>query len=264
MDIFNIKALVIAFLVFVPLERLFGLHAEQKVFRRGFTRDVVYALVNGIIIKSGLILLIVAAMGTVGLLVPSTLHDAVAGQPIWLQVAEIIFIADLGFYFAHRAFHAVPFLWRFHAIHHSIEELDWLVAYRIHFVDLTLTKAASLIPVALLGFDVAAIGLFGLLFHAHGLLQHANLKISFGPLRWIIASPQFHHWHHANARAAYDKNFAGQLAFLDTLFGTMHLPGNDVPNRYGIDHAIEGNYFQQLIHPFVSKAKTNDAVVRDA
>ena len=263
-DIFNIKALVIAFLIFVPLERLFGLHAEQKVFRRAFAGDVVYWLVNGIIIKGSLILLITVAMATVGRLMPLMLQEAVAGQPIWLQVIEIIVIADLGFYFAHRGFHAVPFLWRFHAIHHSIEELDWLATNRVHFVDLTLTKAASFVPIALLNFDMTAVGLFALLSYAHGLLLHANLKINFGPLKWIIASPQFHHWHHANAQAAHDKNYAGQLAFLDALFGTIHLPGNEVPKRYGIADPVQGHYFQQLIHPFIPKTKSDDTITRQA
>src|SRR6185437_12233075 len=196
----------------------------------------VYALINGFVIKGALILVISAATASVGLLIPSSLTAAVAAQPSWVQVCEIIVIADIGFYFAHRAFHGIPLLWRFHAIHHSIEELDWLAAHRAHSLDQTLTKAASLIPVALLGFQIEAIGIWAAIFHAHGLLLHANVRIGFGPLRWLIASPQFHHWHHANEQSAYDRNFAGQLSFLDLIFGTVHLPhDSSTPDRYGID-----------------------------
>ncbi|TIU26733.1 MAG: sterol desaturase family protein, partial [Mesorhizobium sp.] len=148
--------------------------------------------------------------------------SAVSSQPLWLQLIEIIVIADVGLYWAHRAFHAVPFLWRFHAIHHSIEELDWLAGHRIHPVDQILTKSVSLVPVFLLGFSNSAIALFALIFQAHALLLHANVRLNIGPIRWLIASPQFHHWHHANERAAYDKNFAAQLSFIDKLFGTMY------------------------------------------
>jgi sterol desaturase/sphingolipid hydroxylase (fatty acid hydroxylase superfamily) len=252
-DIFNVKGLLIAFLVFVPLERLLPLHREQRLLRRLFVTDVVYALVNGVLIKAGLVLLVAAAVATLGLVVPAGLKAAIAGQPTWLQVAEIIVIADLGFYWAHRAFHAVPALWRFHAIHHSIEELDWLAAHRVHPIDQTLTKAASLIPFVVLGYAGEAIVLFALIYHAQAFLLHANVRIPFGKLRWVIASPQFHHWHHAKERAAYDKNFAGQLSILDALFGTLHLPGTSVPQRYGVDDPVSGNYVGQLAYPFLRR-----------
>jgi sterol desaturase/sphingolipid hydroxylase (fatty acid hydroxylase superfamily) len=252
-DVFNLKGLLIASLIFVPLERVLPLHRGQKIFRRRFLTDVVYALVNGVLIRVGLAVLIVAAMSTVGIAVPAGVRAAVAGQATWLQVAEIIVIADLGFYGAHRAFHAVPVLWRFHAIHHSIEELDWLAAHRVHPIDQTLTKAASLIPFILLGYSHGAIALFALVYQAHAFLLHSNVRVPFGPLRWVVASPQFHHWHHANERAAYDKNFAGQLSLLDALFGTLHLPGSQVPERYGIDDRISGNYIANLAYPFVRR-----------
>jgi len=257
MDVFNLKALAIAFLILVPLERLLPLHPDQKIFRRAFALDLIYALINGIIIKAMLVLLMAVTMVSLGQLIPSALSEAVAAQPLWLQVSEIILIADVGFYFAHRAFHAVPLLWRFHAVHHSIEDLDWLAAHRVHFLDQSMTKAASLLPVALLGFQIEAIGLWALIFYAHGLLLHANLRMRIGPLRWLIASPQFHHWHHANEPSTYNRNFAGQLSFLDMIFGTLHLPGDKVPECYGIDDPVAGNYLQQTIQPFLPENSAN-------
>ncbi|MER9745435.1 MULTISPECIES: sterol desaturase family protein [unclassified Mesorhizobium] len=258
MDILNLKAFLIAVLIFVPIEYLFALRPGQKIFRKAFFNDLIYALFNGVPITLGLIAAITLATSTVGRLIPDYFPNAVSSQPVWLQVMEIIVIADVGFYLAHRTFHAVPFLWRFHAIHHSIEELDWLAAHRVHPVDQALTKSASLVPVYLLGFSSPAIALFALIFHAHGLLLHANVRLNIGPLRWLIASPQFHHWHHANERSAYDKNFAGQLSFIDALFGTMHLPGNTVPERYGVDDPIPPTYVEQLAYPLIPKGKTNE------
>ncbi|TJW41959.1 MAG: sterol desaturase family protein [Mesorhizobium sp.] len=261
MDIINLKALLIAVLIFVPIEYLFALRPDQKILRKAFFNDLIYALFNGVPISVGLIAVVTLATSTVGRLVPVYIGGTVSSQPVWLQVTEIIVIADIGFYLAHRAFHAVPFLWRFHSIHHSIEELDWLAAHRVHPVDQALTKSASLVPVYLLGFSSPAIILFAFIFHAHGLLLHANVKLNVGPLRWLIASPQFHHWHHAHERAAYDKNFAGQLSFIDALFGTMYLPGNAVPERYGVDAPIPSTYVEQLAYPFIPKGKINEAPV---
>ena len=138
--------------------------------------------------------------------VPQSLVTAVQSQPLWLQVVEVIISADIGFYLAHRAFHAVPLLWRFHAVHHSIEELDWLAAFRVHPVDQILTKSASFLPIAVFGFSDGAVLVFALIYKWHSVAIHSNSRIGLGPLKWIFASPQFHHWHHANEPAAIDKN----------------------------------------------------------
>lgn len=250
MDIFNLKVLLISFLIFVPLELLIPLHRDQKLFRAGWLNDAIYATVNFALSKAVLLVLVVLAMGALEWLVPVGLKSAIAGQPVWLQVIEIIVIADVGLYFAHRAFHAVPFLWRFHAIHHSIEELDWIAAHRTHPIDLILTKAASLIPVAMLGFDVAALGIFAVIVNGQALLLHANVRMNFGLLKWIVASPQFHHWHHGNEPNAYNKNFSAQLSLIDVIFGTFHAPGKELPAKYGIDDPMPRWYLPQLMHPF--------------
>jgi sterol desaturase/sphingolipid hydroxylase (fatty acid hydroxylase superfamily) len=103
----------------------------------------------------------------------------------------------------------------------------------------------------LLGYSGAAVGVFAAVYQAHALLLHSNVRVGIGPLRWAIASPQFHHWHHAHERAAHDKNFAGQLSFLDALFGTLHLPGAEMPARYGIDDPVRGNYVTQIAWAFM-------------
>ncbi len=102
-----------------------------------------------------------------------------------------------------------------------------------------------------LGFDVAAIVAYGFFYQWHGLLVHANVRINFGSLRWFLASPQFHHWHHANHPEAMDKNFSPQLPIWDILFGTLYLPDAKMPERYGTDYPIHQNYAGQLAQPFL-------------
>jgi sterol desaturase/sphingolipid hydroxylase (fatty acid hydroxylase superfamily) len=245
----HFKVLLLAILVFVPFEQILPMHAEQKIFRRGWLNDLVYFLLNGIVVRVGLfavVLLIMAASDAL----PSGLREAVASQPHWLQAVELIVLSDLGFYSVHRLFHTVPFLWRFHAIHHSIEELDWLAAHRVHPVDQILTKGASLIPCFALGFSEWAIGAYFLLYHWHSLLLHANVRLGFGPLRWLVASPEFHHWHHSKQHQARDKNFAGQVPLWDLVFGTMYLPKEIRPSQYGLDEPLPAGYVAQFFHPF--------------
>ncbi|WP_246678595.1 sterol desaturase family protein [Mesorhizobium sp. B2-4-17] len=124
-----------------------------------------------------------------------------------------------------------------------------MLAFHVHPIDQILTKAAALVPVFLLGFDGEALGIYFLIYAGHAMLIHANLRISFGPLKWLIASPQFHHWHHAGERSAYDKNFAGQLSIIDLIFGTFRIPGASMPAKYGVDDPIPTNFFGQIGYP---------------
>jgi len=254
LDFVDLKAMLVIALIFIPLERLLPLHEEQSPARRHWLNDVVYLLLNGIVIKIGLLIVIGTAMLVFRQLVPVGLTQAVQSQSVWLQAVEVLVLADTGFYLAHRAFHAVPFLWRFHSIHHSIEEMDWLAAHRVHPVDQILTKSASFLPVFALGFSSSAILIFTLIYQWQSLFIHSNTRIRVGPLKWLLASPQFHHWHHANEREAWDKNFAGQLPVLDMLGGTLFMPDR-MPKKYGTDDPVPTLYHQQLAYPFVGNAE---------
>ncbi|RUW53871.1 MULTISPECIES: sterol desaturase family protein [unclassified Mesorhizobium] len=262
MDIFGIKGLLICALIFIPFEHLFA-ERPQKILRKGLGVDLIYVLFNGLVVKAVIILIAANALEAAAMLIPRSVTLAVGGQPIWLQVAEIIVISDIGVYWAHRAFHEIPALWKFHAVHHGIEELDWLGAFHSHPVDAIVTKAISLTPIFFLGFSEASIAVFSIIYFWHTLLVHSNLRIPFGPLKWLIASPQFHRWHHANQREAYDKNFAGQLPFLDVVFGTYNATGNKVPEKYGVDDPVPSSYFGQIGYPLRRRRTRSDRAVRD-
>lgn len=254
MTLINGLDIALAALVFVPLEQLLALHRGRKILRRCWQLDVTHLLATGILIQFGVAGILVLGLGLSDGLVPASWREAVAAQPGWVQAIEVLLVADLGFYLAHRAFHAVPALWRIHSVHHSIEEMDWLAAHRVHPLDQTLTKAASLLPVFALGFETAPVAAFTVLYHWQSLLIHSNVRIDFGPLRWVLASPHFHHWHHANDAAAWDKNFSGQLPLWDIVFGTLYMPKGRMPARYGIDAPVPETYLGQLAHPFAAPA----------
>lgn len=258
MNLLDLKAILIVFFIFVPLEHLLPLHGGRRYLRAGFLTDVLHLIVTGILFKAAFLVVLTAAMVGIAATVPAFVGEAVRQQPIWLQTVEVVIISDIGFYVAHRLEHSVPFLWRFHAIHHSIEELDALAAHRVHPLDQLFVKATSLLPVFALGFSAVPIVVANLIYFWQALLIHSNIRIGFGPLRWIVASPLFHHWHHANEKAAYDKNFAGQLSILDALFGTLHMPDRK-PARYGTDEPVPAAYHQQLAYPFVRSTASERA-----
>jgi sterol desaturase/sphingolipid hydroxylase (fatty acid hydroxylase superfamily) len=251
-NFFNMLLLIA--LTFVPLERLLA-RRPQPIFRRGWLNDLICWLINGYVVAFCLGILFVGVTMSASWLMPISVREVVANQPYWVQIAEIVILADTGVYFAHRMFHAVPWLWRFHAIHHSSEELDWLSAARVHPLDQFVTRGCSLLPVFALGFSEIAIGAYVLLYVWQVFFIHSNLRINLGPLRWLLASPEFHHWHHSNDREARDSNFAAQLPLLDFLFGTLYMPRGRAPSSFGLDQPIPGSYPAQLLYPFQSAPK---------
>lgn len=248
-EFFGVRDLLLCFLIFTPLEYILPIHEKARKLRTGVVTDLLHFFVSGLPIRFGLTLVIVLATHAGSALVPAVIPSAIQSTPLWLQVIAGTILADLGMYIAHRAMHSVPVLWHFHAVHHSSEELDWLAAYRVHPVDQVLVKGASLVPLFALGFSGAAIAIAALIYHWQSLLIHSNIRLPLGPLRWLVVGPEFHHWHHANQREAYDKNFAGQMPLWDMVFGTLHLPGR-MPERYGVDDPVPASYLKQLTYPF--------------
>ena len=242
------SAIIILACVFIPLERLLPLHAEQPLLRRNWANDLFYLLFNGFVIRAGSTILFGAVMALYRGYVDPADTAWVATQPIWLQVIAVMVIADIGYYTAHRSFHAIPFLWKFHSVHHSIEEMDWLATHRVHPVDQILSNAMALLPIYFLGFSPVALGIHFAIYQAQALLVHSNVKVNFGPLKYLLASPEYHHWHHANQPEAYDRNFASQLSIIDVVAGTMFLPKHQ-PTRYGLTEPMPPLYHQQLLYP---------------
>jgi sterol desaturase/sphingolipid hydroxylase (fatty acid hydroxylase superfamily) len=234
--------------VFVPLERCFP-HRRQPVFRPGWTIDVTYYVAGCLMghlsdaASLGAMLLIRRVTG------PSSTSIA-ALQPEWAQLLEIVIMSDLLVYLSHRCLHRFPFLWRFHRVHHSSRQMDWLANVRLHPVDKLFEDSFKFIPIFWVGFADMPVLAYTILLTLHGFLNHSNVNINFGFLRWIIASPQFHHWHHANDPDSYNKNFAPHLAVFDLLFGTAYLPaGRSMPNKYGIAEAVPESFWGQMIYP---------------
>lgn len=253
-QVFNLRGALLAALIFMPLERIAPMRRGQAIFRPGWKNDLLYLFVNAILTRLGLIAFAAGAMAAGAVLLPPETRQLTAAQPLALQLVALLVLGDLGFYAIHRLFHAVPWLWNFHAVHHSIEQMDWLAAHRVHPIDQILTRGGSLAPCFFLGFSDAAIALYALIFYWHSLSLHANLRVSFGPLRWVIASSEFHHWHHSRDAEAWNRNFGAQLPLWDVIFRTAFLPKARRPTGYGVDDPVPTRYAAQLVYPIQAAA----------
>jgi sterol desaturase/sphingolipid hydroxylase (fatty acid hydroxylase superfamily) len=243
---------VIVALIFVPMEDVWALH-PRKVLRKGWRTDVVHFVVNNLLSTVGIVAAVVVVGGVVHAFVPEAARASIAAQALWLQTVEALLLAEVVQYWAHRAAHTVPVLWRFHKVHHSITELDWLAAARLHPIDQAFIRSCVVIPLFALGFTSGTFGALLVVFTFQALFIHANVRFTFGPLRYVLATPEFHHWHHSDDRRAYNSNFAGELPVLDKLFGTLHLsrdPDHRWPAGYGISEPAPDGYLHQMAWPF--------------
>lgn len=248
LDYFVLELLVLG-LLFIPLERRFALH-RQKIFREGWQTDLKHFFVSHTGVQLLSFATMIPAQAAMNLLPPSELQSLVRAQPLPMQFIEVLLVVDLVDYWVHRAFHQIPWLWRFHAIHHSSRRLDWLAGSRLHIVDVLVTRAAAYAPVLLLGFDTAAVYAYLAFVSIHAVFIHANVRWKLKPLRWILATPMYHHWHHTSDEAGLDKNFAVILPLWDITFGTAYFV-RDWPRKYGtVNFQPPESWMGQLRHPF--------------
>ena len=248
---FFVLNLMLYSVVFIPLERLFALRADQPVFRRQWAVDLTYFFVNSLLIEVLTILTLTPALILFDWARVGALTMAIGSLPLVVQVPALLLVADFTQYWVHRAFHVVPFLWRFHAIHHSIEQMDWLAGSRLHLADVIVTRGLTYVPIFVLGFSQAALMVYVFLVAVQATFIHANVRWQFRALRRLVATPAFHHWHHSAEREAVNRNFAVHTPIWDMAFGTYFLPDR-WPSAYGLSdrRAIPGRWVTQLIHPF--------------
>jgi sterol desaturase/sphingolipid hydroxylase (fatty acid hydroxylase superfamily) len=245
--------LVLLVCVFVPLERLFALH-PAKIWRKQVGVDLAWYVINSLVPAAVIAVPLAVLARALNGVNPFGLYSAIAAWPKWVRLLAMMLVSDFGSYWAHRAFHAFPVLWRFHAVHHSAEELDWLVNSRAHPLDLIVTRLSGLSLCYVLGLAqaqggaldplVAAVAFFGMLWT---FFIHANIRCRLGPLEWLISTPAFHHWHHTNDEHR-DRNFAAIFPVFDRIFGTSWLP-KYWPPVYGIDEKLSPTLTGQLLDP---------------
>ena len=235
-------------ILFAVLEHLYP-RRSQPVIREGLTTDCVHFLVDELLAATILSVVLALVVPTLDVAVPRVVSSTLHAQPSWLLIVEGLFVAEIAGYWGHRASHEIEVLWRFHRLHHSIETMDWLAPNRRHPVDMAFARASVILPLVAMGFPLPAIVAPFAIRRFQGVLVHANIRLNAGPLTWLIATPEFHHWHHADHSEAYNRNYAGQLPLVDWLFGTLYLPRPSWPSRYGCGEAPPAGYFAQLAWP---------------
>jgi sterol desaturase/sphingolipid hydroxylase (fatty acid hydroxylase superfamily) len=238
-------------LVFRPLEYVFPANKGQRFFRPAWFTDLCFYLGQHLL-WGGLVLgALVYVSGWLNGIVPESFRHALASQPWWLQAIEVIALSDFCIYWGHRLQHRVGFLWRFHAVHHSAEHLDWLAAHREHPLDSIYSLTLINLPAMVLGFPLETLAGLIAFRGIWAIYIHSNVRLPIGPVRMLIGAPELHHWHHDRDRDA--GNYANISPLMDILFGTYRCPHHE-PERFGINEPTPRTYLGQLIRPLFPRA----------
>lgn len=257
--------LIVVSLMIWGLELLFPWRKEQKAFRKDFWLDAFYMFFNFFIFN--LLLFIALSNVTVRMLNDLLAPIGYKGGHIldlsnlhwgW-QLLIFFIISDLVQWCVHVILHRVPFLWKFHKVHHSVKEMGFAAHLRYHFGETLVYNSFKYITLSMIfGFQLE------LAFIIHGFsiivghLNHANLNLDYGPLKYVLNNPKMHIWHHSKAlpkEHPYGMNYGITLSIWDYLFKTNYIPydGRDIELGFDKDENYAPTFFQQLIAPFKDK-----------
>jgi len=234
----------LAALAFLPLERIAAAHGQH---RRRFTTDLAFATVGQVLVRLGLVVAtgwVLARLDGLGVDRPLLAGIGDRRARFAAEVIVGLLLFEVGGYAYHRLSHTVPALWRLHEIHHSSETMDWLASFRQHPLEIVFLTLAQNAPLVLLGVPLGAHATVLVLLKLATVFVHSNLRVPLGPLRFVVASPRFHHRHHARDGAV--ANFAALFPFIDVVFGSF---SDDAAHRFGLTRRLPDSFVGLLLAP---------------
>lgn len=251
-------------LIFVPIELAFPKNKEQTKFHPEWRTDLVYFTVSHLLIQLFGVITQKPAVALFGWMDLAPVHEWIQSLPFVIELFLALLVTDIFQYWAHRIFHSNNYLWRFHSVHHSTQHMDWLAGSRTHFIDIFFVRSMSFIPLYVLGFSTLTFNVYVIFIAIHAVLIHANTRINFGFLKYIITTPQYHHWHHCEEEEHYGHNFSVVFPFIDMIFGTYYLPGKVWPKGTGLhESSFPKGFIRQSIYPFKTNPLKSDLPEED-
>ena len=248
-----ILAFIISAPIFISLEKLLPKYSEQPILRPKWRTDLSYFVTNHLLITAVLFLgnqciaQVQEWLGHSGWLFG--FREFVQQLPLAVQFVWVLLVADFVLYWEHRIFHEQKSLWPFHAVHHSVEHLDWLAGSRTHLVQTFVERSLVMVALYLTGVDKMVLDLYVGFAAIQAVVIHCNTGLNFGPLKFLLVTPQYHHWHHSSEPEAIDTNYSAHTTLFDRLFKTYHFPVQRWPKKYGTTKPLPGKIWSQFVYP---------------
>jgi len=255
--------LIIISLVVWSLEIIFPWRKNQSIFRKDFWLDTFYMFFNFFLLN--LIVLIALSnassqvfndlLNTIGISINDLQIFDINNFPYTLRLFVFFIIIDFVQWFTHTLLHRYEFFWNFHKVHHSVKEMGFAAHLRYHWMEPVVYKSLKYIPLAIMGGftaqDVAVVHFFNIII---GHLNHANINVDYGVLKYIFNNPKMHIWHHAKELPEDRKmgvNFGITLSIWDYLFNTNYIPrdGRDIEIGFYNDEKFPKDFISQELYP---------------
>ncbi len=243
------------------LEILFPWRKEQSIFRKDFWLDAFYMFFNFFIfaiVISGVYDLLGVLFNNLGITAKSLSIIDISNFPMWAQLLIFFILLDFVQWFTHVLLHRYKFLWRFHKVHHSVKEMGFAAHLRYHWMENILYKPLKVFAVMLLGgFEPQQAYIVHFIAISIGHLNHSNIKLTYGPLKYIFNNPVMHLYHHAYTlpEGSHGVNYGISLSLWDYIFKTSYVPEDSgkIKLGYADDNKMPKSFFGQLFYGFSSK-----------
>ena len=248
-------SLVISAIVFIPVERMMAVRPMSPL-RPEWRTDMGYFFMSHMLIQFIFISVTSSTATVAAFAAYPPLKAFLQSLPLLVQFLMCVFFADLFQAVLHRAYHKLGVLWRFHAVHHSSRHMDWLAGSRVHLFEIVMTRCSVLLPLVVLGFSPHAVNAYVVVVGIQAVLAHANLRLEFGWLEYVVCSPRYHHWHHA--RQTRSPMWTPTIRHpsrpvIDMVMGTFRRPpAGTWPEEYGVLEleSVPAGFFAQHSMPF--------------
>lgn len=246
------------------LEINFPWRKNQSAIRHDFWLDVFYMFFN-------FFLFLLVAYNAISNVAVQAFNDLlglfgiknlvainIASWPMWIQLLTLLIVRDFVQWNIHRLLHKVPWMWEVHKVHHSIEEMGFAGHLRYHWMENVIYRTIEYTPLAMIGFGIQDFFVVHIFTLAIGHLNHANIYLPLGPLKFIFNSPQMHLWHHAEVLPKdrkYGVNFGITLSIWDYIFGQNYVPKEEGTIKLGFDDIANfpKTFKKQLFYPWNKK-----------
>ncbi len=248
-------------LLFFLIEIVAPWRKDQKKFRKDFWLDLFYVFFNfflfSLVIYNAasdvVVTLFNNLLASVG--ITNLVSIEISSWPVWVQLLLLFVLRDFIHWNVHRLLHRVPFLWEFHKVHHSVEELGFAAHLRFHWMENVVYQALQYVPLAMIGFGIDDYFVVYMAALAIGHFNHSNITVPLGPLRYLLNNPQMHIWHHAAdwpQGHPHGINFGLSLSLWDYLFGTAVIPhdGRDIKLGFPGSERFPTTFVSQNLHGF--------------
>jgi sterol desaturase/sphingolipid hydroxylase (fatty acid hydroxylase superfamily) len=243
------------------LEIAYPWRKSQALIRKDFWLDTFYMFFNFFMFSifiSGFYTIAELLFSKVNLSVSSIALFSIVNWSIPLQLLVFFILQDFFQWFTHNMLHKIPFLWNFHKVHHSVKEMGFAAHLRYHWMENILYKPLKTLAIMLIGgFEPEQAFIVHFITIGIGHLNHANIKLTYGPLKYILNNPVMHLYHHAyalpNGKAGV--NYGISLSLWDYIFRTNYIPNQDGEIRLGFkgDDKFPKDFFRQSLYGFKKK-----------